>query len=771
MFRILILFCLGINISYSQVRTATIRGTVRDVDTNMPLQGATITLNESAKATTTNLEGSFRFDNQPVGRYFLTVSYLGYETITVPELFLESGRENVQDISLSKSALELSAATVSASRLPAVNSIQEITSEQTLRYAATYLDPARVATSFAGVAAANDQANGLVIRGNSPNSMQWRLEGMEIVNPNHLSNAGTFSDRATTTGGGVNILSTQLMGKSYFMTGATPAQYGNALSGVLDMYLRKGNNEKTEFTAQAGLIGVDFAAEGPFSKNSKASYLVNYRYSFTGILGAMGVSFGGEDSRFQDLAFNINLPTENAGTFTFFGMAGISSNTFKTERDTTLWEFQKDENDIYFKNKMGAIGLTHTLNLGKNTSLTTRAIASGLSTSRNEFGLKPTDFSRISEESIVLSKSRVSLNSYLNIRLNPRFKLKTGAYLTFQSDKLSEGSNSSDQILNLPVEGAVFEPFASLNIQISDKLAAEAGLHYLHYSETNSNALEPRLSLKLQANQLNQFSVAYGLQSQLQTGQIYNAYRKGADAAGCNCSPLDISKSHQVVVGYQHNTLSNSLFKLEAYWQHLFNIPIATVSNSFSALNAFENVPAMLMNNTGTGRNIGIEATFQKYLTKELYYLISGSLYQSTYKGSDQIERSTRFDGRHTFSFTGGKEFGKKENSTWGINAKLLWVGGFRDTPIDQNASFSQNSTVYLENQAYSIKLKDYFRPDLRVYWKKSKPTYSRTWSLDLQNVSSTKNEAYSYYDTFQKQIVVQYQLGLIPVLSYRVQF
>ncbi len=771
MFRFIIVFCLSISISYSQTLKATIRGTVRDLDSGMPLTGATVSLSQGNTGTTTDQDGQFRFDNQPVGRYVLTVSYLGYGTLAIPEILLESGKENVQDIKLSKSALELSAATVSASRPPAINSVQEITSEQTLRYAATYLDPARVATSFAGVAANNDQANGLVIRGNSPNSMQWRLEGVEIVNPNHLSNAGTFSDRATTTGGGVNILSTQLMGKSYFMTGATPAQYGNALSGVLDMYLRKGNNEKTEFTAQAGLIGFDFAAEGPFSKNSKASYLVNYRYSFTGLLGAMGVSFGGEDSRFQDLSFNINLPTEKAGTFSLFGMGGISRNTFKAERDATLWVFQKDGKDIFFKNKMGAIGLSHELGLGRNTSLMTHVVASGLTTSRDEFKLSETDFGIVSEEGNALSKSRVSWNSYLNIRLDKRLRLKTGAFLTYQSDQLSEGNNQSINFVKMPVKGVVFEPFASLNIQLSEKLSADAGLHYLNYSETKSNSLEPRLAFKWQANRLNQFSIAYGLQSQLQTGQIYDAYRTGSNAAGCNCSPLGITKSHQMVLGYQHNTINNSLFKVEAYWQHLFNVPVANVSSAFSALNALENVPPMLMNNDGTGRNIGVEVTLQKYLTKQLYYLVSGSLYQSTYKGSDQIERSTRFDGRHTFSFTGGKEFGKKENSTWGINTKILWIGGFRDTPINKDASASAGRTIYLEEQAYSIKLNDYFRPDLRVYWKKSKPTYSQTWSLDLQNISSTKNEAYSYYDTLQKQIVVQYQLGLIPVLSYRVQF
>ena len=254
-FILLSLFLFSNTLLHAQPFTSTIRGTVRDADTGIPLEGANLLLSPVEKGSITDVSGTFRFADLPVGRYLLTVSYVGYEQLVIPEILLESGKESIQDIRLSRAANQLAEATVLTSRPVAYNSVQEITTEQTLRYAATYLDPARLTTSFAGVAAANDQANGLVIRGNSPNSMQWRLEGVEIVNPNHLSNAGTFSDRATQTGGGVNILSTQLLGTSYFLSGAFPAQYGNALSGVLDMYLRKGNDEKSEFTAQAGLIG------------------------------------------------------------------------------------------------------------------------------------------------------------------------------------------------------------------------------------------------------------------------------------------------------------------------------------------------------------------------------------------------------------------------------------------------------------------------------------------------------------------------------------
>ncbi|WP_229203376.1 TonB-dependent receptor [Dyadobacter jejuensis] len=753
-------------VALGQSITSTIRGTVRDVDTGYPIIGASVALAKTGQGTVTDENGHYRFENMAVGRYVLEVRSLGYETLQLPELLLVSGKELIRDVDLVHQATDLQEAVVRTQRPYPLSSVQEITTEQTLRYAATYLDPARVATSFAGVATANDQANGLVIRGNAPNHMQWRLEGVEIVNPNHLSNAGTFSDRATTTGGGVNILSTQLMGNSYFMNGAFPATYGNALSGVMDLRLRNGNNEKREYTVQAGLIGFDVAAEGPFSKNSKASYLINYRYSFTGLLSAMGVSFGGEDNRFQDLSFNLNFPTQKAGTFTVFGMGGISSNTFKADTDSTTWEFQKDGQNIYFKNKMGAVGITHSMPLNDRNAIKTAIVASGLTTTRDAAWVDPVQQTERYYENDGLSKSRVSLSSIWSSRLSTAVKLKAGGFVTLQDDRLdSKAPVGGGDPIDFQLKGLILQPFASINWQLAPRWSTELGLHYLYYSKSKEGSVEPRAAISYQMNPANQLRLSYGLQSQLPLPQTYLAGRSYGRTIG-------VSKSHQVVLAYTLQLPQSSSLKLEAYWQHLFDIPVnSQVPNSFSALNAMESVVAQPLANTGVGRNIGLEATWQKYLTDELYFIVAGSLYESTYQGSDQVWRSTRFDGRHTFSFTGGKEFATKTNRTWGVNLKALWIGGFRDTPIDAQASAISGQTVYLEDQAFSIKLKDYFRPDLRVYLKRSKVGYNSTWSLDLQNVMSVKNQAYSYYDSYQKRVVLRDQLGLIPVLSYRVQF
>jgi hypothetical protein len=771
MLRVLLLLFLCSSALFAQ--TSTIRGVVKDADTGLPLGNATVQLTPAGQGITANEAGEFRFEQLSVGRYVLSVSFVGYETVTIPEILLESGKEIVQEVKLTQAGKQLQEAIVTTARPVAFNSVQSITIEQTLRYAATYLDPARVATSFAGVAAAHDQANGLVVRGNSPNGMQWRLEGVEIVNPNHLSNAGTFSDRSTQTGGGVNILSTQLLGNSNFLSGAFPSQYGNALSGIMDMRLRKGNDEKAEFVAQAGLIGLDVAAEGPFSKNSKASYLANYRYSFTGLLGAMGVDFGGEVNRFQDFSFNINLPTAKAGTFTVFGLGGISGNTFTAQRDSSLWEYQKDGRDIIFKNKMGAGGLTHTLPIGKRTAWNTTIVASGFTLSRESFSIGGQDYSsRVRTETDEQTKARASVSSNVTHRFSDRSRAKVGIYATRGADEIL----STNYQFTRRLQSLMLEPFLDWTYQLAPSLTTEIGVHSVlstqtfHERKGKNVSVEPRAALRWRVDGSQQLSFSYGLHSQSHAAQVYLAHYPTYDFTG----NIDLrpSKAHHFVIGYEKSLQKSSSLKIEAYLQNLYDVPVTFGSaSSFSTINLIETYVNQRLVNNGTGRNYGIEATYQKLLTDQFYMLVSGSLYSATYVGSDGVRRDSRFNGGHTFAFTGGKEFTTRKASIWGVNLKVLLTGGFRDTPINVDQSRNWNTTIYDESQAFTVKMKQYFRPDLRIYWKKSKTRYSRTLALDLQNVSGTKNEAYDYFDTFKKAVVRQHQLGMIPVLSYRWEF
>ncbi len=762
-----------------QAPTQTIRGFVIDTDTQLPLVGASIIIPDTdpLMGTSTNEQGQFRLDALPLGYYNLEVSILGYQPVVLTQLLLESGKELVLKIPLSESAETLEAIVLTGKRSnPNISpvSINTITQEEVLRFPGTFYDPSRLAMTFAGVASTDDQANNISIRGNSPNSLSWRLEGLEIVNPNHLSNAGTFSDRPSQNGGGVNMLSAQLLSTSYFMTGAFPATYGNALSGVMDMRLRPGNNEQWEFTAQAGFIGIDLSAEGPLTSRKNSSLLVNYRYSFTGLLSSMGVELGDEDIRFQDFSFHLNIPTKNAGKFTIFGIDGRSQNTFIADADTANWAFQKDRFDIYYENDVSAFGITHSIPVGNRTAWNSSFAFSERRASRVAFRLD--DELRLSEDSFdEINEGKVAFNTHINHRVSSNSKFTAGLYLTQLDNDVYSLEDSTEINYDGIDQSMLIQPYFGYEQNfLSNRLRLNVGLHYQYFTLNESQSLEPRAALRLRLSKNQNLSLAYGLHSQVQQPQVYFA-----NSPGLTNENLGFTKAHHLVLSYDRSINQSTKLVAEAYYQSLFDVPISTNPNSsFSILNNLEGFVLDDLVNEGTGENYGFEIGVQKNFSDNFFLLVNTSLFESKYTGADGIERDTRFNSNYILNATAGREFRwsksgttKQREKVFGLNARLAYYGGFRETPIDEIASIEAGTTIFVDAEAFSIKQPDFFKVDLRLYWKNNRSKYSSTVSLDIQNVTNRENIAYSYYDDQQGEIIIKNQLGLIPILSYRIEF
>ncbi|NBA86215.1 TonB-dependent receptor plug domain-containing protein [Emticicia sp. CRIBPO] len=748
--------------AFSQ-QTQTIRGRISDAQSHSPVESATVSIAGTGKTVQTDNQGNFTFTEVSLGRLELLVTSVGYAPQTIKELLLESSKELVLEIALTPSLTNLNEISVKAASpnlSGALTSLNTITMEQVQRFPATFLDPARLAFSFAGVANTNDQANGMAIRGNSPNGMQWRLEGVEIVNPNHLSNAGTFGDRATQTGGGTNILSAQLLGSMNFLTGAFPAEYGNALSGIMDMRFRKGNNKKYEHTVQAGLVGVDIASEGPLNRQKGSSYLINYRYSFTGLLGLMGIDFGGESITFQDLSLKLNFPTKRLGEISVFAMGGNSSNIFKSDPDATTWESEKDLQNITFKSKMGVAGISQSKNLNKNWNLKNVLVMSGLDNSRFSTGLKPT------AEFDSTIKTRISYSGIINGKLNRSTSLKAGLFLTRQYDQLSYDKMNA----SFDYSSVVIQPFVSLSKSFNDKLSLNVGLHNLNYTYNNTSTLEPRASVGYQLTSSQNINLAYGLHSQTPAASVLYLAK--------DIKPI---KSQHYVLQYKIDFKDASFLKTELYYQGISNVPdpVNPISSApqlsyYSTLNDIEVVSfarPFIFVNEGKGRNFGIELTYQKYLSKGFFALINTTLYKAQFLAFDDKYYETRFSGNHIVNLTLGKEWARTKSRILGINGRVVWLGGFRDYNIDLAKSEQNQTTSFDYTRPLTVKNPDYFRPDLRVYFKRSRTKFSRTLSVDLQNVAGYKNVAFSYYDTYQKKVITKYQMGLVPMLNYRIEF
>lgn len=765
-----------------QELTQTIRGTVVDKITQMPLPGANVVVINSNPfiGTTTDVDGQFKITKVPVGNHSLKISYIGYKEFTLPNVVLNSGKEVVLSIGIEENAIQGKEVVVTGKveKNKAINEYSVVSArtfsvEETQKYAAAVNDPARMATAYAGVVSTDDGNNKIAIRGNSPNGLLWKMEGVEIPNPNHFSNVGT-------SGGGISILSAQLLTNSDFLTGAFPAEYGNALSGVFDLRLRKGNNQRPEYTIQAGFLGTDVAAEGPFKKGYDGSYLVNYRYSTLSLLSKIGVNVGTGVTTFQDLSYNISLPTRKSGSFTLFGFGGLSSQVVKAEKDSSKWEDIYQRISSKFHANTGAAGLTHFLTLNSSTYLKSSLIVSGTSNGYTDDKLDD-DYTSEHLGDQELDQTRISLSTAITKKINSRNSLKAGVTgnkinFTFFRKYLDQEDDLVKTWIDQDGSAYTIQSYLQWSTRISEKVTINSGLHYLMLVENSSYSIEPRLSVKYEISPAQSLSLGYGMHSQVQPLGVYFVQREQTDHSFSKPNKdLGFSKAHHFVLGYDKMLTEFLHLKAEVYYQHLYNIPVSTDPNStYSILNQEEGYTSELLVNKGTGRNTGLEITFEQFMRKDLYFLCSGSLYDSKYTAADGNEYNTRFNGHYNFSFTAGKEIktgDKFRKRIIGLNLKSVYSGGMRETPIDEPASIAAGYTVYDEDKAFENKTRDYFRSDIRISLKRNRPKSTVTWALDVQNVSSYRNVYGKYFDPQSGKTKTAYQAPLIPILSYKIDF
>ena len=755
-----------------------LRGTVVDQVLQKPLAGATVSIASINQSVVTDEEGIFRFKDLPIGSYRVTVSYSGFKETSLENIAVNSGKETVLTIPLEalvKMETEVLVKANSKKNKPlndmSVVSARAFTVEETQKYAAAVNDPLRMATVFPGVLAGDDGNNSIIIRGNSPTGLLWKMEGMDIPNPNHFSNAGN-------SGGGISILSSQLLANSDFVTAAFASEYGNALSGVFDLKLRKGNNEKREYTLQAGLLGLNAAIEGPFSKSYKGSYLVNYRYSTLELLNKIGVLPNDGSTNFQDLSYNIYLPTSKLGSFTFFGFGGLSSEIRKADKDSSKWEEKDDRLSYDFVANTGMAGLTHTILPGNKINLKTGI---GYSYTNNGY-----DEDKIQDDYSVVKNYKESykirkwlFNSTMNYKFNNRLSLRAGVIanlINFNYYQLSSEHDGEplEEKINTKGHTSTRQAFTQWQYKVSNDFTVNAGLHYLHLALNNTSSVEPRLSAKWNISHKSSLALGYGLHSQLQVFGIYFAQEKKTDGSyNLPNKDLGFTKAHHYVLSFSQRLAKNLLLKAEAYYQQLFNVPVSLKdSSTFSTLNIQDGYILDPLANKGKGKNYGVEISLERYLQNNFYLTLSNSIYQSKYTAADGVERDTRFNGNYIVTLIAGKDFvSKSKRKTFGVNIKTINAGGLRTTPIDFAASQAKGYTVFKESEAYSLQNPAYFRADLRVSMKWNRRRFTSTLSLDIQNLTGRLNVYNQSYDEEENKIVTNYQTGLIPILNYKIDF
>ncbi|MCK9613073.1 MAG: carboxypeptidase-like regulatory domain-containing protein [Bacteroidales bacterium] len=770
------IFCIAQNL------TQTIRGVVVDKETKMPLPGANVVLmnTDPIRGTTTDINGKFRLENVAVGRQSLAVSFLGYEEFYIKNIEIGSAHEMILTIELTEKIYTSKEVVITAGNKKqntinemAVISTRQFSVEETNKYAGSWGDISRMAANFAGVSMPSDERNDIVVRGNSPMGVLWRLDGVEIPNPNHFAEVGS-------SGGAISMINNNLLDNSDFSSGAFAPEYGNATSAVFDLKLRNGNNEKREYIAQIGANGVEFGTEGPFIKGKQASYLASYRYSTVSLLSLIGIKIVESVPDFQDLSFKLNFPLKK-GYISLFGVGGISKAVYRPEKDSSQWDNAGDRFGDISGSRSAFGALTWFMPAGKNSYFKT-IIASSYFNPDYLTDSTGSDYE-------VYKINRKSTSQQTNI-VSILFNSKITTKHIFRAGIIFRNQNFDDNTYyysysGTPAKYTVNDYNGSLNLlqaylqykyNINEKITLTPGFHALYLLNNNRLSFEPRLALKYAVNNLHSLSLGFGLHGQSQPSQIYySEVTSGSDTTHPNTS-LDFTKSYHAVLSYDWLFAEMWRAKTEVYYQHLTSIPVSPEAAYLSLIN-FSNTDDAFANkelvNKGKGRNYGIELTIEKFLSRGYYILFTASLYDSKYYGCNKMERNTRFNSNYAFNLLGGYEFkiGKKKNSSLCFSIKAVEVGGQRYTPIDEEQSALQHRAVYIDSLAYTKKTKDFIKIDIRMRYRLNARRCSHEFAVELGNILDRKNVAGIRYNVYTNEIEYIHDLPLIPLASYRIEF
>lgn len=816
-FLFLIAFIFSYN-AFSQDIIQMVKGRVTDKESRSPLPGAVVRLASDTTfklATQTNEEGYFRLENIKIGRRDFIVSYIGYKTITIPDVTVSSGKEVVLNIELEEAIQETEEVVIThTDKSGAMNDMSTVSSrmfrvEETERYPGSRQDPARMAANFAGVQGSNDTRNDIVVRGNSPSALLWRLEEVDIPNPNHFNIAGSM-------GGPVSIINNKYLGASDFMTGAFPAMYGNANGGVFDVRMRNGNADKYENTFQFGVLGTELTSEGPLKRSSRASYLVTYRYSTLEMLQGLKISLGTSAvPKYQDGGFKINLPTKKAGTFSIWGIGGMSSIDIVVSKFKDFSEISESygekNRDQYFSSAMGVVGVSHLFQVNKKTYLKTILAQSGNTTAaHHDFVMRGTNGEPLNPYPQILSfdqkEAKSTLAFYANTKLTARHSYKAGFFVSnfynnfYDQVKIVGVQDSTPAMveglpykvrLNQVATYQLVQPYVQWRFKMRENLVLSTGLYSQWLTLNNSFVVEPRAGLRWEVKPRHTVSFGYGLHSQMQSTYIYFArpdtlVDNGVKTANVNKEEanknLGFSRSQHFVLGYDFNVNKEFRIKVETYYQNLWNIPVYAIPSGVSLINQGATFtrffPLYSMENKGTGQNYGIELTVEKFFSKHYFFLWSTSLFESKYKGSNGQTYNTDFNGNYVTNLLAGVEYGlgQSKKNTISFGTKLTYAGGRRYSPADVVASSKIYDIVPQANSINSLQFPNYFRFDLRVAYKVNNKKVTHEIALDLVNVLNTQNVLALSYSPDPKNPTADplqrnYQLGRLPLFYYKIDF
>jgi hypothetical protein len=765
--RLLLLFLSIAWLNASAQVNGTIRGNVKDKNTQETLVGAVISIAGTTTGTTTDIDGNYKL-SLPVGIYNVSVSILGYVPLIKYNISLTSGNDQPVNFELERTSSQLGEVTVTfdkgksavATDMITPLSVQQLTTEEIKSNPGGSFDVSRVIQTLPGVGGSGGGAsrNDIIIRGGAPNENVYYMDGIEIPVLNHFQTQGS-------SGGAQGILNVSFIEDVKLSSSAFDAKYDNALASTFIITQREGNPEKIAGNVRLSFTEAVATLEGPLSK--KSNFLLSGRKSYLDYLFKL-IDLPIRPN-FYDFQYKVTHQLNSKTTLTALGVGAIDNFSFGTTKNAS------PENE-YLRRSLPVINQwNYTTGFTLKRLIDKGYISMALS--RNMFNNEldrfedaqynneqKRNFKLRSQE--IENKFRINVNKYIN-----GWKIGYGGviqYVKYNTDlfnKLSESIYDSTGNVLFPgksirlgsnIEFFKYGAFGELAKNIfNEKLLVSFGWRtdmnsFMKNGNNPLNTLSPRLSL------------AFHLTSRVDlTGSVGSYYKvptytslgyRDANGTLVNKS-MEYIQSNHYVMGAQFLPNTALRFTLEGFYKKYSNYPVS-IANGTSLANQgadFGSIGSEALQSTGKGETVGLEFFVQQKLVKKLFYVFSYTYVRSRYSGIDRKLIPSSWDNQHLISTTIGYTFGKN----WQLGLKYRFAGGTPYTPFDLTASqqnYAVTGTGILDyTRINAERLNNFSQLDLRLDKKINFKRTSLVLFIDFQNVLLSTQYAPPYY-TFKRK-------------------
>ena len=723
-----------------------IHGEVIDGTNQLPLYEANIIIVDSEIGTTTDENGKFTLENFEDGYYSIRVSYIGYETKILNDIWVRPNANDFQSIILYPSVIELNNVTVrenyfEKSGLSTYSSIG-FKNDQIRRAPGAGSEITRVLNSLPSVASVGENRQDIMVRGGGPGENGFLIDNIYIPNISHFNQPDGRSN------GPVGLINTDLVQNIEFFSNGFSSEYGNKLSSFGDISYKEGNNNSLEGNVGAGLGGAGGVIEGPLS--SYITFLSSFRTSYLDLISD-AINAGGLPS-YNDFQGKINVKPNQYHNFTILMINGNSL------YDRNKQDAYANNEDSYGKitNHQNTLGINHRYIWNKNAYS-----KNSISLSSQKSMIK---FYNIRTDSVLNKISDRYVTSHFR---NVNYVKFTKRVNTISGFEIHTRDLNYDFLLNdiFLDESVIFNnlsTFFNLNLKSKNRLSSSIGLRLEKSDFDKTINISPRVNIDLELP----FKIGNVI---INAGKYFqNPPEKYLGLV--TQKKLKSVYAEQKSFSYEKLLNGNTKFSISVYEKKYGNAPEIYSDYTTDVSPAFlmdKNLTFVNVISTGKAQASGVEILFEKKRVQNLYGLVGGSLFNSTYVDYNGIERDRDSNYNYIFNIVGGY----RPSSKWELSFRWSLYGGKPYTKIDTLNSTTYNTPIYFNENYNEERTPIYHNLFLRYEYRKVFKLYNFITYVELWNAYNRKNIETYTWSTSNNSILETTYFSLIPVGGFEVEF